>query len=104
VLGYTYGVCGLGVGSSVHEDFHGVRLTIETGMHQGRLTTLQRVEEVRKRRLKHCVVLRYTYVVFGLDVGPFVQQDRHGVRLTPATGPQQGRLTILQRVEEVRKT
>jgi hypothetical protein len=42
-------------------------------------------------------VLRYAYAVLGLDVGPFVQQECHGVRLTLATGVHQGRPTILQR-------
>jgi hypothetical protein len=40
----------------------------------------------------------------GVDVGPSLQQDRHGSRLPIATGQQQGRPTILQRVEGVRKT
>jgi hypothetical protein len=57
-----------------------------------------------RRILKHCAVLVYTYAVFGLDVGPSVQQECHGVRLAKPTGIHQGRLTFLQRGEVVRKT
>jgi hypothetical protein len=57
-----------------------------------------------RHRLKQRAVLRCTHVGCGIDVGPFVQQDRHGVCLTLATGEHQGCPTILQRVEGVRKT
>jgi hypothetical protein len=53
--------------------------------------------------LNHCGLLRYTDPVFGLDISPSVQQERHDVRLTIATGVHQDRLTILQRTEVVRK-
>jgi hypothetical protein len=39
-----------------------------------------------------------------VDVGPFVQQDRHNVRSTKATGVHQGRQAILQRVDVVGNT
>jgi hypothetical protein len=40
VLRYAYVVCSLDVGLSVHQDRHGVRLTIVTGHQQGRPTIL----------------------------------------------------------------
>jgi hypothetical protein len=53
---------------------------------------------------KDCAVFRYTYVVFCLDVGPSLQQERHGVRLITVTSLHQGRHTFLRRVEVVRNT
>jgi hypothetical protein len=53
---------------------------------------------------KDCAVFRCTYAVCSLDVGPSVQQERHGVRLTSLTGLHQGRHAILQRGEGVRKS
>jgi hypothetical protein len=39
-----------------------------------------------------------------VDVGPSLQQDRHGTRITAGTGPHQGRCVVLQRREIVVKT
>jgi hypothetical protein len=51
---------------------------------------------VRKKRLK--IISGETYVVRGLDMGPSVQQEHHGIRFSIRTGDQQGRQTTLQRV------
>jgi hypothetical protein len=44
------------------------------------------------------------YLALSVEVGPFLQQERHGARLTIETGAHQGRPTFLQRVGGVRKT
>jgi hypothetical protein len=91
----VYLVCSLDVGPFVQQERHSVRLPLLTGLNQGRITILQKVEVVRKTLTETSAVLRCTHGVFGIDVGPFVQQERHSVRLTIPTGPHQGRLTVL---------